>query len=344
MHAMKRAELILAAMLLTVAGGWMWTSLTSPGVDMSQAAKEFLGTLSDEQLATTVMPYDSSERLGWHFIPKPERKGLQIKDMSDAQKTAAFKLLSSALSEVGYNKSRQVMELEAILHALEKNRTDGPIRDPQRYYVTIFGDPEDLWGLSFEGHHLSLNFVVNDGRVVAHTPAFLGANPAEVKSDVGVGPPKSTRTLAKEEDLAFQLLATFEGAKRDLVIIADKAPREMRAAGEPHAPNSAPEGLPATEMSEGQVELLWALIEAYLENMPPSIAEARRNEIKESGIDKVHFAWAGANRPGVGHYYRVQGPTFLIELVNTQPDAEGNPANHIHSVWRNMSGDFNVTP
>lgn len=343
MRAIKRAELILATLLLMVAGGWMWTSLAAPGVNMTQAAKGFLGTLSEEQLEVAVVPFDSNERLGWHFIPKPQRKGLQIKDMKYNQKKAAFKLLSSALSEVGYDKSRQIMELEAILHELEKNKDSGQIRDPQRYYVTLFGELDERWGLSFEGHHLSLNFVMDDGRIVAHTPAFLGANPAEVKTDVGVGPPKGTRTLAKEEDLAFQLLASFEGPKRDLVIIADKAPREMRAAGEPHAPDSAPEGLPSKEMSESQVETLWALIDSYLENMPPSIAEVRRNEITEAGIDKVHFAWAGAHRPGVGHYYRVQGPTFLIEFVNTQPDAQGNPANHIHSVWRNMAGDFHVS-
>lgn len=343
MKTHHKGEIALAALLLLTAGGWMWTSLAGPGVDMTQAAQAFLATLSEEQQAEAVMPFEGNHRLAWHFIPKDDRKGLQVKNMSEPQKEAAFKLLSSALSQVGYDKSRQIMQLEAILHELEKGKTGGNIRDPQRYYFTIFGNPESKWGLSVEGHHLSLNFVVEDGQVVAHTPAFLGANPAEVKSDVGVGPPKGTRTLAKEEDLAFELLHSFDDMQRNLVVIAEKAPPEMRAAGDPHSPSTAAEGLAAKDMNESQVGTLWALIETYLENMPATVAEAERSKITDAGIDKVHFVWAGASRPGVGHYYRVQGPTFLIELVNTQPDAEGNPANHIHSVYRDMSGDFGVS-
>ncbi len=345
MHTTGRAKAALALLLLFVAGGWMWTAHAGPGADMTRDAQRFLQSLSGDQRAQATMPFDGSDRVAWHFIPKPDRKGLQIRDMSQEQRKAAFALLSSALSEVGYDKSRQIMELESILHALEKNRPNGNIRDALRYYFTLFGEPEldTRWGLSVEGHHLSLNFVVNAGRVVAHTPAFLGANPAEVKSDVGVGPGKGTRTLAKEEDLAFRLLHAFNETQRQTVMIADKAPREMRAAGEAHPPSTTPEGLPAGKMNEQQVETLWALIEAYLENMPASIAKARRSEIKNADFDRVHFAWAGASRPGIGHYYRVQGPTFLIEFVNTQPDAQGNPANHIHSIWRNMAGDFGIS-
>ncbi len=323
----------------------MWIASAGVGVGMTQSARGFLQTLTDEQRALATMPFDGSQRVAWHFIPKPQRKGVQIKDMTEEQRKAAFNLLSSALSEVGYAKSRQIMELESILHELEKDRTDGPIRDAQRYYFTLFGapEPDTRWGLSVEGHHLSLNFVVNRGRVVAHTPAFLGANPAEVKTDTGVGPPKGTRTLAKEEDLAFRLLRSFDDEQRKVAVIAEKAPREMRAAGEAHPPNTTPEGLSSRKMSEQQVETLWALVETYLENMPPSIAEARRSEINKAGFGHVHFAWAGASSPGIGHYYRVQGPTFLIEFINTQPDAQGNPANHIHSIWRNMAGDFGLS-
>jgi len=95
-------------------------------------------------------------------------------------------------------------------------------------------------------------------------------------------------------------------------------------------------------MAEPQVKTLSALIEAYAANMPAELGAARLAAIKEAGIAKVHFAWAGPDQPGIGHYYRVQGPTFLVEFINTQPDAAGNPANHIHSVWRNVQGDFGV--
>ena len=161
--------------------------LLKPGEEMTNAARAFLGTLDDGQKKTAMMPYDSPARLDWHFIPKNDRKGLQVKDMTEAQRRAAYVLLRSALSQVGYDKARTVIELESLLHALQKG--PNPVRDPFRYYVTIFGNPaaDSKWGLSFEGHHLSLNFVVDNNKVVSHTPAFFGVNP-QVVSMTADGP------------------------------------------------------------------------------------------------------------------------------------------------------------
>jgi hypothetical protein len=88
--------------------------------------------------------------------------------------------------------------------------------------------------------------------------------------------------------------------------------------------------------------LLRALIRAHADNLPRSIARQRRDEVESRGFFLVRFAWAGAAEPGEGHYYRIQGPTFLIEFVNTQPDSAGNKANHIHTVWRDLKGDFGI--
>ncbi len=96
-------------------------------------------------------------------------------------------------------------------------------------------------------------------------------------------------------------------------------------------------------MTADQIEMLRALVKAYCDNVPPMVAQQRLKAIDDAGIDKLYFAWAGADHPGVGHYYVVEGPTFVIEFVNTQPDSAGNPANHIHSVWRNRAGDFGLT-
>jgi hypothetical protein len=282
--------------------------------------------------------------VGWHFIPKSHRKGLQIKHMSQPQRKAAFALLGSALSQVGYDKAREIMALEGVLHELEKNRRGGAIRDPERYYYTVFGEPTDTgrWGLSIEGHHLSLNFVVENGLVISSTPTFFAANPSIVQHQVTGGPKKGTRVLAKEESLAFDLVQSFNADQRAVAITADKAPREIRAAGEPQSPPYAHDGLSAAKMNPHQLELLKALIIEYAHNLPDDVAEQRLDAIEKSGYNKVYFAWAGADRPGIGHYYRVQGPTFLIEFVNTQPDAAGNPASHIHSVWRDPTGDFAI--
>ena len=74
------------------------------------------------------------------------------------------------------------------------------------------------------------------------------------------------------------------------------------------------------------------------------VAAERHKLVDEDGWDDIHFAWAGATKPGIGHYYRVQGKRFLIEFINAQADAAGNPANHIHCVWRDLSGDFDLQP
>jgi hypothetical protein len=237
------------------------------------------------------------------------------------------------------------MSLEGILRELEKKREGGPIRDPERYYFTVFGAParEGRWGWSVEGHHLSLNFVVEDGKATAITPAFFGANPAEVQTSLEGAPKKGTRVLRDEEELGFNLLHSLDKDQRSKAVIAEKALAEIRAAGEPNAPDAPPAGLPAKELNDEQVEILWNLLNAYTDKMPTEIGAARIAEVRKAGIENVYFAWAGADKPGIGHYYRVQGPTFVIEFVNTQPDASGNVANHIHSVWRRMAGDFGLS-
>ena len=219
-----------------------------------------------------------------------------------------------------------------------------PLRDPERYFITIFGEPAatGVWGWSFEGHHFSQNLVVSDGKVVGDTPSFWGANPATVSIFIEGGPEVGTRTLAKEEQLAFDLLASLEPSQAAAAVIADKAPADYRGPGQPEPPRSAPEGIPAKRLTELQKETLRSLIAAYAGNLAPDLAAARLAEIDASGFDRVHFAWLGANKPGVGHAYRIQGPTFLLELVNIQSDPAGNPANHIHSVWRSLNHDFGV--
>jgi hypothetical protein len=329
----------LALFLSATAYGFL--RLSGPGIDMSTTAAVFLGSLSSEQRATAQLDYDTPKRVKWHFIPLAERKGLQIKDMNASQRAAALALLRTALSESGYGKATQIMALEAILRELEKNKVGGAIRDPERYYFTVFGKPADdsRWGLSVEGHHLSLNFVVDAGRVTSSTPTFFGANPADVKTDFG-DVKKGTRVLAQEEDLAFQLLQSLSPEQRSKVLLDPKAPKDIRAAGEAQPPTDPPAGISARDLSREQFTLLRQLIEVYAANLPSEVAAARMGAIEGANYDNVFFAWAGADKPGVGHYYRIQGPTFLIELNNTQPDASGNIANHIHSVWHDMAGDF----
>ncbi len=319
-------------------------STSSVGLAMTDAAQKFLAALSPEQKAKATMKFDDPARLDWHNIPKPQRKGLQVRDMNEAQRGACHDLLRTALSGVGYEKAKKIMSLENNLREGEKDLKDSPLRDPERYFLTIFGQPESTgqWGWSFEGHHFSLNFVIRDGQVVSDTPSFFGANPATVSLFIPGGPEAGTRTLSAEEQLAFDLLNSLDDAQRKRAIVADKAPAEYRNAGKPQPPHEAPEGLPASEMTADQKQILWKLIETYNNNLAGPLAAVRLGNVQSHGLDRVCFAWFGGTKAGEPHYYRLQGPSFVLELINVQSDPAGNKANHIHSVWRNLEGDFGV--
>ncbi|MBX3437596.1 MAG: DUF3500 domain-containing protein [Planctomycetaceae bacterium] len=340
-HARKLLLFVLIA--LTPVAAWAVYRTGSTGESMSDAAAAWIVLLNDEQKKTALLSFDddAAQRVDWHFIPKEHRKGLQIKQMTPEQRAAALTLLRTALSETGYDKAKKIMSMERLLAEIEKNGRF--LRDPERYYFTIFGAELDgRWGLSVEGHHLSLNFVVQDGKVIASTPQLFAANPAEVKTENKSGFPLGTRILAKEELLAFELVNGLDDTQHQSAVIDEKAPSEIRAAGEAHPPVEPAAGITAARLTSVQQALLRELIGEYVRAVPTEIAEQRMAAIDEAGFDNVHFAWAGPTKPGIGHYYRVQGPTFLIEFVNTQPDVAGNPANHIHSVWRDLRGDFGI--
>ncbi|QGJ69406.1 Hypothetical protein PBC10988_10880 [Planctomycetales bacterium 10988] len=339
---MKTSWKIAACALCFLSLGSIAWSLKamSTGEAMTSAARSYLETLSEEQRQTAVMPYDSMKRTQWHFVPQAPREGMMVKDLNKKQRKAAFHLLQQSLSKAGYKKATGIMELETLLHELQQGRS-GPIRDPERYWFAIFGEPgKERWSLSVEGHHLSMNFTIEGGEVLDATPFFFGSNPAVVKSDAVDSIPRGTEVLKQEEALAFELLGSLTSDQRAEAIFDEKAPREIRAPGEIQPPTEAAIGLTANKMEPEQRKLLQKLVRTYIQNAPQDVAKQRMQAIQKSGWKEVHFAWAGADTPGIGHYYRVQGPTFLIEFVNTQPDPEGNPANHAHAVWRDMQGDF----
>lgn len=342
---MKRVALALCLLVLVAAAAYgAYLRVTGTGGEMIVTADKWLGTLSAEQKAKVMLSYDSPERVDWHFIPKMNRKGLQIKEMNDEQRAAAHALLKSCLSQIGYAKATKIMSLEKVLKELEKSKVGGNIRDHERYYFTVFGKPGDdsKWGLSIEGHHTSMNFVVEKGKVVSSTPIMFGTNPATMKDVYLEGYEKGLRVLAAEEDLAFDLLKSLSADQKKEAVIAEKAIEEVRNAGKPQPPTDAAVGIAVGKLDDSQKKTLLKLIDTYAKNVPDDVAKERLTDIEKSGFDKVKFAWAGPDKPGIGHYYRIQGETFLIEFVNTQPDAAGNPANHIHCYWRDMRGDFAI--
>ena len=324
----------------------------SPGGRMATFGRMYLDGLDDAQRSETTLPFADASRVGWHFFPMADRKGLPLRDMNDAQRTAALRLVRAALSEFGYEKTHRVRMLESVVADLE-----GPdrnwSRDPGDYYVTLFGTPGETepWGLSFEGHHISMNFTCRDGVVVDGTPQFLGAHPAAVPDDYTPPGdklptlPAGIRVLAEEEDAGFDLVAMLDADQRAAAIVAEEAPAEVRFVGDAQAGvEGEPVGIAYADLRPDQKKQLKFLVSLYTDIAADTVAEKRRRAIEDAGWDNVHFAWMGATDPGIGHYYRVRGPTFLIELNNNQPDALGNPANHVHTVLRDLTGDFDLPP
>ncbi len=347
---MRRAALftLLASLsLLTIASGAAWQLTATTPQKMTTCATEWLGGLKPDQLAKAQLEYDATNRVDWHFIPKDTRKGLQVREMTPEQRKSADKLLSACLSAAGYKKVSTIMDLEIFLKAVQaKKKETTPLRDPERYYFTVFGKPEagKKWGLSIEGHHMSLNFVVEGEKLLSASPLALCSNPAEVMSAIPEAPktPKGTRILAAEETLAFDLVKSLNDEQKKKAIIAEKAPAELREAAQPQPKVETPAGIAFRDLNEDQQTILGQIIVTYLSNLPQDVAGKQFEEIYKGDRDDIHFAWAGPMKPGIGHYYRIQGKTFLIEFVNVQPDAEGNPANHVHCVLRSMSGDFGI--
>lgn len=301
-----------------------------PAAEMASAARHWLASLTPEQQATASFDLKSEERFNWHFIPRA-RKGLALKDMTSAQRHLAHALLSSGLSHAGYAKATGIMSLEQILNDIEQGK--GPKRDPELYFVSIFGKPgaHEPWAWRFEGHHLAFNFTIPDGQHVAVTPSFLGTNPGEVRE----GPRKGLRVLAHEEDLARALVRSLNDDQRHAAIYTNTAPADIITAADRKARLLKPDGLAANKLNKEQSELLWHLVREYVYRHRAELAEGDLKKIQAAGLDKIFFAWAGSTEPGKGHYYRIQGPTFLMEYDNTQ-----NNANHIHAVWRDLNNDF----
>jgi hypothetical protein len=302
---------------------------------MADAATTFLALLTPDQRQKTVYNPNDDERLNWHFVPK-ERNGITFNELDGAQQKLAHALISSGLSQRGYAQAVTIMGLERILAQIEGTVRRFP-RDPNLYHVTIFGQPSDkqVWGWRVEGHHVSVNMLVvpgKEGELVASTPQFFGANPARVPAGY---PAEGLRVLAAEEDLARQLLTSLDGTLRGKAVFNAEAPSDILTRNERRVKPDDPMGIKAGDMTGDQRHLLMDLVDEYVHRMPFDVADRRLNRIEKEGTSHIHFAWAGPAEPGQPHYYRVQGPTFLVEYDNTQ-----NNANHIHSVWRDFEGDW----
>ena len=340
---MKRLQLVIvlsAAILFSSAFG---RSLKMPGLvkdevlarKMSASVSAFLKTLGPDQKKEAVIDFENPVRFDWHYIPR-ERKGLSLKKMNQEQRAAAMAMIKVMLSAEGYQKTEQIIDLENVLRVMEKRPSNDTYRDPENFSFSIFGDPaKDPWGWRVEGHHLSLNFTSVHGEI-AFTPGFFGSNPGTVLIDV---PQKGRRILHREQDLAFELLNSLTPVQLVKVSLNSIAPNEIFTTNTRKASLEKTEGLAMKDMSKEQRAIFEKLIKEYLNRYHVTLKNQQWAQLEKAGLENIYFAWMGDSKPvignGHGHYYRIHGPSLLIEFDNTQ-----NGGNHIHSVVRDLNNDF----
>ena len=298
----------------------------------SGAANKFLETLSARQKEKTLFSFTDQERYNWHYVPK-NRKGISLNDLNDIQRKAGMNLLRTALSDTGYTKTVAIIELEAILREVEGRSANDDYRDRGKYYFSIFGNPvsDSIWGWRLEGHHISLNFSSENNRLVSGTPGFFGANPAIVLS----GPEKGKQILKDETELGFALLNSLDAKQIAKAVISTETPGDIITAARRKAMIGDLKGISYSELNNSQQKFFMQLLSVYIHRYTRLFAMNMMYEIETAGLTNLRFAWAGAQQPGSQHYYRIQGPTLIIEYDNTQ-----NNANHVHTVIRDLKNDF----
>ena len=290
---------------------------------MARAARAWLARLDQRQQREAQLEWTSRLRESWHYVPR-SRPGIALRAMSAGQTSAAWDLLGTLLSARGLAQVKGQLTIEGILGEL----TGSPgFRDPGNYALVIFGDPAGSgpWTWRFEGHHLSLNVLVAPGQGVAVTPVFFGANPARVPDRHAHA---GFRLLGAEEDAAFTLIQSLEGPIRTQAVIADRSLGDIVSGPGRETSLQRYEGIPLARLNEAQRAGIMRILELYAGTLRDEIAAPALAKVREAGVEALHFAWAGSLARGRPHYFRVHGPTALLEYDNTQ-----DGANHVHSVW-----------
>ena len=309
-----------AALPLT---GLAWAAAPELSQAMGKAAGAWLASLDQRQQVRALLAWADPQRNAWHYVPR-SRPGVALRDMSQVQAAAAWDLISSLLSARGLEQARAQLRLERTLGELTHNER---FRDPGNYALVLFGDPgrDAPWCWRFEGHHLSLTTVVAPGYGLAVTPLFFGANPAKIPAAHAHA---GFRLLGAEEDQAFTLIRSFDAGVRAQAIIADRSLGDIVAGPGRELSLKRFEGIALSGLAEGQRDGVLKILELYAGTLREEIAAPALARLREAGVDKLHFAWAGSPERGRPHYFRVHGPTVLVEYDNTQ-----DGANHVHSVW-----------
>jgi hypothetical protein len=297
------------------------------------AAKAFLASLDDAKRAKAVFAYtDARQRANWSNLPTGiyQRAGIRLGDLTAAQKQAAMAVLAASLSPMGYQKVVEIVDADEVLKG--EGGPGGLIFGKDEFYLSFVGTPSetDPWMWQFGGHHLAINATIAGARGVL-TPSLTATQPATYQLNG-----KTVRPLGRENDLAFKLVNSLNEEQRGSAVLKYKVADLVLGPGR-DGKTIAPEGIPGSKLTEEQKVILLDLVHEWVGIDNDSNASAKLAEIKAS-INDTWFAWSGPLTNGSPVYFRVQGPTVVIEYAPQK--LGGNPANHIHTIYRDPTNDY----
>ena len=321
---MRKGILGVMLVLCTWGAAAEEVTLVTELIERVRHARELLGPELSPRLQYA---FDDKARTIWSFFPG-EHPGVPLSSCNEEQQQALLECVRVALSASGFSKVETVRALDDVL------AEDNPDSySASKYFLSVWGEPGEKgpWSLRWEGHHLSLNWLIKEGRVMASTPQFIGSNPARVLE----GPLKDTRAQSQEEDIARALIQSLSEEQRSKALAGDEAIADVitHMKSEAEAPEEA--GISYADLEPEQQQRLRALIQVYVDVQARPIAEGRTSALEEESLQQTRFAWYGGQQPGEKHYYRIQNPAWVIEYANTQ-----NNANHIHTTWHDYANDF----
>lgn len=289
-------------------------------------ASAFLETLDDQQRGKALFEFDSARKPSWSNLPVTmvPRNGLRLGELTKAQRAAALDAVAAVLSKQGFQKVIDIMNADDQLVKGNNKLRFGT----ENYYLAVFGKPSASkpWMLQFGGHHLGINVTVV-GKDTILTPTHTGTQPDSFTRDG-----KTVRPLGPENDLAFKLVNMLDAEQKKQAVLGGKPKNLVLGPGQ-DGKTIRPEGLKCAALKEDQRAILMELIGAWVHILPKDAAAHRLAALKEK-IDETYFAWYGPTTNGSAVYYRIQGPTLVIEY------APQGSTNHIHTIIRDPRNDY----
>lgn len=306
------------------------------------AAKAFLATLDERQRTKVVLPLNADTRKVWSNLPTgiamqvgaTERNGIKLGDLTPAQQNAALALVGATLSRAGYEKVINIVNADQNLEvsSAPSRPAGAKIRFGRaEYYVAILGTPSATgrWMMQFGGHHLAINVIVS-GQDSVLTPTHTGAQPATYSLNG-----ETIRPLGRENDKAFALMTALDDAQRKQALLGYQVRNLVLGPGE-DGKVIQPEGVRASTLTAAQREMLLDVVGEWVNILNDGAAAAKMAEVRRN-LGDTYFAWAGSTKNGEPAYFRIQGPTLLIEYA---PQGNNSSTDHIHTIYRDPTNDY----